>query len=407
MAASRPLVTVYDEKGQSTGKSVLLPAVFRAPIRTDIVNFVHDQMRRNKRQAHAVSTKAGEQTSAQSWGTGRAVARIPRVRGGGTHRSGQGAFGNMCRGGRMYAPLKVWRKWHRKINLKQRRYALISAIAASGVPSLVLAKGHSIETVPEIPLVLSDKLQDLKKTKEAVAVLRKVGAWSDILKVYASKHTRAGVGKMRNRRTVMKRGPVIIYDKDNGVKKAFRNIPGVSLLSVERLNLLRMAPGGHVGRFVIWTESAFKKLDAIYGTWSKKSQEKVDFNLPQPMMTNSDLGRLLKAFEIQSVLRPPIKRQARRKVKKNPLKNIALMSRLNPYAAVQKRQTLLKQLKGRRTGTTTETKAAARKERTHESVRAKRLTGVNLVKKTKTQKDATTKKTTTVTTKTTVSTKSS
>lgn len=83
----------------------------------------------------------GEQTSAESWGTGRAVARIPRVRGGGTHRSGQGAFGNMCRGGRMYAPLKVWRKWHRKINLKQRRYALVSAIAASGVPSLVLARG--------------------------------------------------------------------------------------------------------------------------------------------------------------------------------------------------------------------------------------------------------------------------
>jgi large subunit ribosomal protein L4e len=59
-AASRPLVTVYDEKGQSTGKSVVLPAVFRAPIRTDIVDFVHDQMRRNKRQAHAVSDKAGQ-----------------------------------------------------------------------------------------------------------------------------------------------------------------------------------------------------------------------------------------------------------------------------------------------------------------------------------------------------------
>jgi len=410
MAASRPLVTVYDEKGQSTGKSVALPAVFRAPIRTDIVNFVHDQMRRNKRQAHAVSTKAGEQTSAESWGTGRAVARIPRVRGGGTHRSGQGAFGNMCRGGRMYAPLKVWRKWHRKINLKQRRYALVSALAASAVPSLVLARGHSIETVPEIPLVLSDKIQDLKKTKEAVAVLRKVGAWSDILKVYASKHTRAGVGKMRNRRTVMKRGPVVIYDKDNGLKKAFRNIPGVSLLSVERLNLLRLAPGGHVGRFVMWTESAFKKLDALYGTWSKSSTKKVDFNLPQPLMTNSDLGRLLKAFEIQSVLRPPVKRQARRKVKKNPLKNIGLLSRLNPFAAVQKRQTLLTQLKGRRTGKTAESKAAARKGRTHASLKSKRLSGVNLLKKTKTEKVGTgTTKTTTTTTKTqkTVSTKSS
>jgi hypothetical protein len=50
------------------------------------------------------------------------------------------------------------------------------------------------------------------------------------------------------------------------------------------------------------------------------------------------------------------KRQARRKVKKNPLKNIGLLSRLNPYATVQKRQTLLTQLKGRRTGTTPESK---------------------------------------------------
>lgn len=56
-----------------------------------------------------------------------------RVRGGGTHRSGQGAFGNMCRGGRMFAPTKPWRRWHRKINVNQRRYALVSAIAASGV----------------------------------------------------------------------------------------------------------------------------------------------------------------------------------------------------------------------------------------------------------------------------------
>lgn len=84
----------------------------------------------------------GHQTSAESWGTGRAVARIPRVRGGGTHRSGQGAFGNMCRGGRMFAPTKPWRRWHRKINVNQKRYALVSAIAASGVPALVQSKGE-------------------------------------------------------------------------------------------------------------------------------------------------------------------------------------------------------------------------------------------------------------------------
>lgn len=84
---------------------------------------------------------SGHQTSAESWGTGRAVARIPRVRGGGTHRSGQGAFGNMCRGGRMFAPTRIWRRWHRKINVNQKRYAMVSAIAATSSPALVMSKG--------------------------------------------------------------------------------------------------------------------------------------------------------------------------------------------------------------------------------------------------------------------------
>lgn len=85
---------MFDDEGSNLA-TTKLPAVFKSPIRPDIVQFVHTNMAKNKRQAHAVSTKAGHQTSAESWGTGRAVARIPRVRGGGTHRSGQGAFGNV------------------------------------------------------------------------------------------------------------------------------------------------------------------------------------------------------------------------------------------------------------------------------------------------------------------------
>jgi len=80
--------------------------------------------------------------SAESWGTGRAVARIPRVSGSGTHRAGQAAFGNMCRKGRMFAPLKTYRRWHRKVNLTQRRHAVAAALAASALNPLVVARGH-------------------------------------------------------------------------------------------------------------------------------------------------------------------------------------------------------------------------------------------------------------------------
>lgn len=54
------MISVYTEKGESTGKNVVMPAVFRAPIRPDVVNFVHTNMRKNNRQPYAVSELAGK-----------------------------------------------------------------------------------------------------------------------------------------------------------------------------------------------------------------------------------------------------------------------------------------------------------------------------------------------------------
>ena len=98
-----------------------------------------------------------------------------------------------------------------------------------------------------------------------------------LFKVKNSRRFRAGKGKMRNRRRIQRRGPMVIYNQDNGICRAFRNIPGITLLNVSRLNLLKIAPGGHMGRFCIWTESAFKKLDGLYGTWRKTSAEKTNY----------------------------------------------------------------------------------------------------------------------------------
>merc|ERR1712098_1001872 len=337
LAAARPLIGVYTDKSQTSGVTVCLPAVFRAPVRPDIVNLIHNEVAKNRRQPYCVSEPAGHQTSAESWGTGRAVARIPRVRGGGTHRSGQAAFGNMCRGGRMFAPTKQWRRWHRKVNVAQKRYAICSAIAATGVTALVMAKGHQIQGIPEVPLVVADAVQGLTKTKDAVAFLRHSKAWQDVARVYASRRMRAGKGKLRNRRHVQKLGPLVVYDQDQGVTRAFRNIPGVDTIQVDNLNLLKLAPGGHVGRFCIWTESAFKKLDGLYGTWKKASTSKAGWNLPQPKMASTDLSSLLKSESIRAVLRAPNRKVGRAVVKTNPLKNIRTMLQLNPYAAVQKK----------------------------------------------------------------------
>jgi len=302
MAVARPLISVFNEQGEVSSQ-VTLPAVFKAPIRPDVVHFVHSNMAKNSRQPYAVHKHAGHQTSAESWGTGRAVSRIPRVRGGGTHRSGQAAFGNMCRGGRMFAPTKTWRRWHRPINQKQRRYALCSALAASSIPALLMARGHKIDQVPEVPVVCTNAIESLTKTKAAVALLKQLNAYDDVEKCQNSKQIRAGKGKMRNRRYVMRRGPLVIYNEDHGIKQAFRNLPGVELISVDRLNLLKLSPGSHLGRFCIWSEGAFQKLDAIYGTSKKASTEKSDFKLPRAKISNADLPRLINSDEVQTVLK--------------------------------------------------------------------------------------------------------
>jgi len=335
-AAARPVISVYAEDGSSVECTTVLPAVFKAPIRPDVVRFVHTNMNKNKRQAYAVSERAGHQTSAESWGTGRAVARIPRVSGGGTHRAGQAAFGNMCRGGRMFAPTKTWRKWHIKTNQNQKRYATASALAASALPALVMARGHKIDNIPEVPLVVSDAVESYTKAKQAHALLNSVNAYADVQKVIDSKTLRAGKGKLRNRRHRQRRGPLVIYNEDNGIVKAFRNVPGLELCPVSALNLLQLAPGGHVGRFCIWTKSAFEKLDTIYGTYTEGSSAKKDYILPQNVMANADLPRIINSDEIQSVLRAAgRKHQARPFMqRKNPLKNKELMNRLNPYAVV-------------------------------------------------------------------------
>jgi ribosomal protein L4 len=89
----------------------------------------------------------------------------------------------MCRGGRMFAPTKVYRHWHRRVNVAQKRYALASAIAASGVPGLVQARGHVIDGLAEVPFVVSDKIEGKTKTKEAAEFLRRAHLWGDIEKV--------------------------------------------------------------------------------------------------------------------------------------------------------------------------------------------------------------------------------
>jgi len=205
-----------------------------------------------------------------------------------------------------------------------------------------MSRGHKVETVAEIPLVVDKKsIENVDKTSKAVALLKALGAYDDVEKVKASTQVRRGKGKMRNRRYTQRRGPLIVYNEKGPFAKAFRNLPGVEVAAVSRLNLLQLAPGGHLGRFIIWTRDAFEKLDAIFGTYKKAGVEKSGYRLPRPMLSNPDLGRIINSDEVQSQVRDKISFRKVFTKHKNPFENLGAMVKLNPYAKTIRRRELL------------------------------------------------------------------
>merc|ERR1719199_2161125 len=199
-----------------------------------------------------------------------------------------------------------------------------------------MARGHRIGEVAELPLVVSNGAEALSKTKDAVELLKKLGCGEELNRILDSKKVRKGIGKVRVSRYRLARGPLVVYSEDNGIVKAMRNIPGVETAHVDRLNLLTLAPGGQFGRFVIWTEGAFKKLSEIYGTLKSGAPLKKGYTLPRAMMENADVARIINSDEVQSVLRPKLEAPKKHLLKRNPLKNKDVMAKLNPGSA-QKR----------------------------------------------------------------------
>jgi len=209
------------------------------------------------------------------------------------------------------------------------------------VPALVLARGHQISAVPEIPLVVStDVIETLTKTKVALALLTKLKANTDVERC-KNVQKRAGKARLRNRGKKIKVGPLIITaNKGTTAQRAFRNLSGVQVTGVNSLNLLLLAPGGHLGRFIIWTQAAFEQLAIVFGTADKPSTVKNGYFLPRPILSNPDIRRVIQSDGVQALVSHKPTRFVRFR-KPNYTKNPKALARLNPHAASSRGSTLV------------------------------------------------------------------
>lgn len=243
---------IIDISGNANGQ-VDLPPVFDEEYRPDLIKRAVLAAQANRLQPYGPHFYAGMNTSAQSWGPGHGVSRVPRL------KNGRKAAGiPMAVGGRRSHPPRPDADRTEKINIKERRKAIRSAIAATASTELVLARGHKFSR--ELPLVAENAIESLDKTADVMKFLVAAGLWDDVERAKLGRNIRAGKGKMRGRKYKNRKSLLIVAASDQGLGKAARNLPGVDFITVEKLNAELLAPGTQAGRLTIWTESSLQKL---------------------------------------------------------------------------------------------------------------------------------------------------
>lgn len=257
---------IYSLDGSKVG-TIKLPAQFEEDYRPDLIRRAVLSYQSHRRQAYAPNPMAGQRSSAKfvgrrrkyGHGYGYGISRVPRVKVRGGRAVGRAVIVPMAVGGRRTHPPKVIKNYSEKINSKERRKAICSAIAATAMKDLVIARGHQVDNLESLPLVVEDSFQNLSKTKEVLTTLSKLGLDLELARSQGKK-IRAGKGTMRNRKYKKKKGLLVVVSEDKGIFKSARSIPGIDVVNVKSLNAELLAPGTHPGRVTLFTKSAIEAL---------------------------------------------------------------------------------------------------------------------------------------------------
>lgn len=276
-------VKIFDSRNSEKGTKEL-PQIFQEEIRPDIIERAVYALQSGARQPYGSDPRAGKKCSAKlsrrrrkykgSYGHG--ISRVPRkiLSRNGTRFNWVGAFAPGTVGGRRAHPPKSSKIWLKRINIKERRKAIRSAVAATICKEMVKERGHILPD--KYPFILDGSFENITKTKEVLEALKIMGLESELQRA-SLKTYRAGRSRMRGRKYRKRKGPLIVASKDCPLLRAAVNIPGVDAVIVNELNAEILAPGAFPGRLTLFTEPAVNLLakeNLFYNTEFCKKENK-------------------------------------------------------------------------------------------------------------------------------------
>lgn len=247
-----------------------LPVIFSTPYRRDLIHKAVTNLTSHKFQRQGRKPMAGMDVVADSNDppTGQGVSRVARMQGGGGGRQGQGAEVASTRGGRQAHPPIVEKVIYKKLNKKENRLALCSAIAATASKNLVELRGHKVKGIESFPIIISDEIESISKTSEITKVLDALKLTPDVERLTARK-PRSGQSRLRGRTRKVGKSVLFVTANSTNLLQATGAIPGVEVRNAKELSVLDLAPGSVPIRLTVYSKSAIEEIGKIESTHLK------------------------------------------------------------------------------------------------------------------------------------------
>lgn len=254
---------IFDLKGNEI-ESVNLPTVFDYPYRPEVIKKTYVNLDSHHYQKQGRYPAAGEIVSAESRNTGLGIARLARAKGEGFSRAGQAAGVGGVRKGRLNHPPESWKVTYKKLNKKENSVGLLSAISCTSKKDLVEKRGHIVDGMNSFPLVISDELEGIKKTKDLISILKDIGIGGDLDRVERSIKKRSGKARKRGRpNRIGKSALIVVGNETCDLLKLDGSIPGITIKYVKDLSVLDLAPGARPIRLTVYSKSSLDKLNDL------------------------------------------------------------------------------------------------------------------------------------------------
>ena len=256
-------IATYTTTGSKEGE-IELPLIFSTPFRRDLIHKAWINITSHKFQPQGRHPSAGQDVVADSNDppTGQGVSRVARAKGGGGGRQGQGAEVASTRGGRQAHPPIVAKVIYKKLNKKENKLALCSAIAATASKDLIELRGHKIEGIKTFPIIVSDDIESVSKANDISEILDSLKLKQDVDRL-DSRKVRSGQSRLRGRSKKVGKSVLFVTKNISNLSKAIGSFPGVEVRKVTDLSILDLAPGAHPIRLTVYTKSAIKEIAKI------------------------------------------------------------------------------------------------------------------------------------------------